>query len=223
MKLLLTSGGVSNGSIRQALVELLGQPIEGSRALFIPTAAWAHPRVGPGAPWQQITGYHMSPICELGWKSLGPLELTALPTLPEERWVPVVEGADVILVSGGDAVYLRYWMRESGVADLIPSLSDTVWVGVSAGSLVMTPRIGDDFVNWEPPTGPTDTTLGVVDFAIFPHVDNEMMPGNSMAEAERWAAGIGLPSYALDDQSAIRVVGGAVDVISEGHWKYFAP
>jgi dipeptidase E len=33
----------------------------------------------------------------------------------------------------------------------------------------MTPRIGEDFVQWKPPTG-SDSTLGVVDFSIFPHL-----------------------------------------------------
>jgi dipeptidase E len=89
--------------------------------------------------------------------------------------------------------------------------------------MVMTPRIGDDFVKWHPPTGPSDGTLGLVDFAIFPHVDHEMMPQNSMADAERWPAGIGIPSYALDDQSAIKVAGGDVEVVSEGHWRRFTP
>src|SRR4029078_8939542 len=127
----------------------------------------------------------------LGWASLGVLELTALPTIGAERWVPWVREADVLLGDGGDASYLCHWMRESGLADLLPSLSDMVWVGVSAGSMVMTPRIGEDFVHW--PSAPDDRTLGVVDFSIFPHLD--AFPGNSLADAERWAADIGGPAY----------------------------
>lgn len=146
---------------------------------------------------------------------MGVLELTALPTIGADAWVPWVQEADVLLVAGGEASYLCHWMRESGLADLLPSLSDTVWVGVSAGSLVMTPRIGDDFVEW--PAAPDDRTLGLVDFAIFPHLD--VFPENTLAEAERWAADIGLPAYALDDQSAITVADGAVEVVSEGSWK----
>jgi dipeptidase E len=122
-------------------------------------------------------------------------------------------------VDGGDATYLCHWMRQSGLADLLPSLPETVWVGVSAGSMVMTPRIGDDFVNWRPPTGGGDITLGVVGFSIFPHLGHELMPENTMAEAERWAADIAGPAYAIDDQTAIKVTDGAVEVVSEGHWK----
>jgi dipeptidase E len=110
-------------------------------------------------------------------------------------------------------------MRESGLADLVPTLSG-VWVGLSAGSMVMTPRIGDDFKVWEPPGG-GDAALGIVDFSIFPHVDHPALPENTMAEAERWAAGLGNPSYAIDDDTAIRVVDGAVDVVSEGKWRRF--
>ncbi len=217
MKLLLTSGGVTNASIRAALVDLLGKPVEESTALCIPTGMYAHPWVGPGVrTWEFISGRSENPMVDLGWKSVGVLELTALPSLDRERWVPVVEEADVLLVSGGDVLYLCHWMRESGLADLLPSLTETVWVGVSAGSMVMTPRIGSYFVAWA--AAPSDKTLGVVDFSIFPHLDHPAMPGNRLADAERWAADIGVPAYAIDDETALKVVDGAVEVISEGHW-----
>jgi dipeptidase E len=157
----------------------------------------------------------------VGWKSLGVLELTALPSIKKESWVPLLQETDALLVWGGHVMYLCYWMRQSGLADLLPSLRDTVYVGFSAGSMVLTPRIGEDFVGWKPPTG-GDSTLGVVDFSIFPHVDHPDLPETTMAAAEKWAAGIGGPAYAIDDETAIRVVDGAVDVISEGHWKLFA-
>jgi dipeptidase E len=158
----------------------------------------------------------------LGWKSMGVLELTALPSLGEERWVPWIRDADVLLVNGGDALYLYHWMRQSGLADLLPSLHETVWVGFSAGSMVLTPRIGEDFVGWKPPTG-DDRTLGVVNFSIFPHVDHPALPENTMAAAEKWAADISGPAYAIDDETAIKVVDGTVDLVSEGHWKLFTP
>ncbi len=221
VKLLLTSGGVTNPSIREALVDLLGKPIAESTALCIPTAQYGHPWVGPGVKaWEFISGKAQNPMVDLGWKSVGVLELTALPSIDEERWVPLVRETDVLLVAGGDALYLCHWMRESGLVDLLPSLSETVWVGLSAGSMVMTPRIGADFVGWTPPTG-DDSTLGLVDFSICPHLAPDGMPGNPMAAAERWAARIGVPAYAMDDQTAITVVDGAVEVVSEGHWRHF--
>ena len=219
MRFLLTSAGIKNTSIRDALVDLLGKPIAEASALCIPTATHAIPG-GAGHAWRFISGRDTTPMCELGWKSLGVLELTALPSIDEERWVPCVRETDVLLVNGGDALYLCHWMRQSGLADLLPSLSDTVWVGLSAGSMVMTPRIGEDFVGWKPPTG-GDETLGVVDFSICPHVNPEGMPGNSMAEAESWAAGIAGPAYAIDDETAIKVSDGNVEVVSEGHWRLF--
>ena len=109
-------------------------------------------------------------MCELGWKSLGVLELTALPSIDED-WLPLVQQTDALLVAGGDALYLCYWMRQSGLADLLPSLR-AVYVGVSAGSMVMAPSVGEDFVGWKPPAG-GDRALGLVDFSIFPHLDHE--------------------------------------------------
>jgi dipeptidase E len=224
MRLLLTSAGIKNGSIHDALVGLLGKPIAEANALCIPTAMYGHPMVGPGpGAWRFISGREPgTPMCELGWKSLGVLELTALPSIDEEHWVPKVREADVLLVAGGDALYLSHWMRGSGLADLLPSLRETVWVGLSAGSMMMTPRIGEDFVGWTPPTG-GDGALGIVGFSIFPHLDHEDLPENTMADAERWAAGLGGPAYAIDDQSAIKVTDDTVEVVSEGHWRLFTP
>jgi len=223
MRLLLTSAGIKNPSIHDALAGLLGKPIAESTALCIPTATYGHPMAGPEAAWRFISGQEpRCPMCELGWKSLGVLELTALPSLDEEQWVPLVRETDVLLVNGGDPLYLCYWMRESGLADLLPALHETVWVGLSAGSIVMTPKIGDDFVRWTPPSG-GDDALGIVDFSIFPHVDHEEMPDNSMANAERWATGIPGPAYAIDDETAIKVTDGTVEIVSEGNWKLFNP
>ena len=171
--------------------------------------------------WRLITGQASTPLCELGWKSLGVLELTALPSIDEEHWVPLVQETDALLVGGGDALYLCYWMRQSGLADLLPSLR-AVWVGVSGGSMVLAPNVGEDFVGWKPPTG-SDEALGMVDFAMFPHLDNPMLPDNSMAGAEKWAASVPVPGYAIDDQTAIKVANGAVELVSEGHWKLFTP
>jgi dipeptidase E len=218
MKLLLTSAGVSNPSIHASLEELLDVPIADATALCIPTAQYGHPMCSPASAWRFISGHDGLPMCNLGWKSVGVLELTALSSIADERWVPWVREADVLLVGGGDATYLAHWMRQSGLSDLLSTLENTVWVGLSAGSMVMTPRIGADFVSWTPTDG-SDATLGVVDFSIFPHLG--MLPDNTMEAAEKWAAEIGGPAYAIDDQTAIRVVGSSVDVVSEGQWRRF--
>lgn len=218
MKLLLTSGGVTNPSIHAALERLLGKPVAESHALVVPTAQWGHPMCGPASVRELVAaapGFEQ--LSGLPWASLGVLELTALPSVGAERWVPWVRAADVLLVDGGDATFLAHWVRESGLAELLPSLTETVWVGVSAGSMVMTPRIGPMFVEWA--GAPDDRALGVVDFSIFPHLD--AFPTNTMDDAERWAADLDLPSYAIDEQTAIQVVDGAVEVVSEGRWRRF--
>ena len=216
MKLLLTSGGITNASIRSALVDLLGKPIEDANALCIPTAEWGHPSCTPASAWRFIAGQR-----DLGWKSVGILELTALSSIGAERWGPWVREADVLFVDGGDATYLCHWMRQSGLANLLRTLTELVWVGVSAGSMVMTPRIGADFVSW--PAATDDRTLGIVDFSIFPHLDNPDLPRNTIAAAEAWATGLSGPAYAIDDATAFKVVDGTIDVISEGRWELLTP
>ncbi|WP_234539952.1 Type 1 glutamine amidotransferase-like domain-containing protein [Streptomyces shenzhenensis] len=215
MRLLLTSAGVSNPAIHGALVDLLGKPIAESNALCIPTAGYGS-SYGPAGPWRFIRG------ADLGWKSVGVLELTALPSIDRERWVQWVREADVLLVNGGDTLYLGHWMRESGLAGLLPELPETVYVGFSAGSMVLTPRVGRQFVDWKSPAG-DDRTLGTVDFSIFPHLGHPDLPEHTMAAAERWAAEIAGPAYAIDDDTAIKVTDGTLEVVSEGRWKRFTP
>jgi dipeptidase E len=228
MKFLLTSAGISNPSISDALVELLGKPIAESSALFIPTAIYPFPG-GAGMAWKAICGRGPNPLCQLGWKSLGVLELTALPTIREENWAPMVREADALLVWGGDVLYLTYWMRQSGLANLLPSLTDKVYVGVSAGSIAVTPYNCDaEFDLQFVPEGSdmgrgADKALGLVDFTLYPHLDHPEMPDTTLANIEKWASGIPVPTYAIDDETAIKVIDGTAEVVSEGNWRLFNP
>jgi len=221
MKFLLTSAGIKNPSIHHALVDLLGKPIAESSALCIPTAVYPF-SVGLSMAYRFISGLGPSPLTELGWKSLGVLELTALPSIKRENWVAAVEETDALLVFGGDVLYLCRWMRESGLADLLPSLRETVYVGVSAGSMVTAPIFGETY---DDPKTPFVIAkgLGLVDFALLPHLDHQDHPESSMANVERMAIDVPVPLYAIDDQTAIKAVYGAVEVVSEGHWKLFTP
>ena len=223
LRFLLTSAGITNTSIDNALVELLGKPIAESNALCIPTGVQPFPG-GPSHVYRFISGSAPGPMCELGWKSLGVLELTALPSIDKALWLPLVQETDVLLVNGGDPLYLCYWMRQSGLADLLPSLRrETVYVGTSGGAMVATPDFGGEtYDDGDPLTG-SDRALGLVDFSLFPHLEREDMPDTSLANIERWAAGIPVPAYAIDDQTAIQVVDGTVEVVSEGHWRLFTP
>jgi dipeptidase E len=221
MKLLLTSAGISNTSIRNALVGLLGKPISESSALFIPTAIYG---ITGGADIirKVICGTLGDPFCELGWKSIGILELTALSSIKKELWLPMLQETDALLVGGGDCQYLCYWLQQSGLAELLPSLlHKMVYVGLSAGSMIMT-RYGTTYGNHILPPE-TDKCLGIVDIALHPHLDDESFPKNSLANLEKLAATIPVPSYAVDDNTAIKVIDGNIEVISEGQWKLFTP
>lgn len=221
MKALLTSAGISNTSIHNALVDLLGKPVAEASALFIPTAIYALPN-GANIARRVICGSLGDPFCELGWKSLGILELTALPGIKQELWVPMLRETDALLVGGGDCQYLCYWMQQSGLADLLPSLlRKTVYVGLSAGSMIMT-RFGTTYGNHTLPAE-SDKSLGLFDFALHPHLDHEWFPQNSLANMETFAATLSMPSYLIDDQTAIKVSDNNIEVISEGHWKLFTP
>jgi dipeptidase E len=243
VKLLLTSAGISNPTIRAALVGLLGKPIEESTALVVPTAI--HPfSVGPQMAARLIRGEVRTPLTDLGWGSLGVLELTALPSIDKDVWLPTVQAADALLFWGGDPLYLSYWIQESGLAEVLPSLSESVYVGTSAGAMATAATFGETYT--EPPSGScrpltsdevvfatpdgdvnrtfvTAAGAGLVDFAVIPHLDSPEHPDASLANAEQWAARLPVPTYAIDDETAIAVTDGVVDVVSEGAWQLFAP
>lgn len=219
MKLLLTSAGISNASIKHALVEMMGKPIAGASAFYIPTAIYGVPNGGEIGQ-KVISGTLGDPFCQLGWQSLSLLELTALPCLKQEHWLPRLQQADALLVGGGDCQYLTYWMQQSGLAALLPDLlNKLVYVGLSAGSMIMT-RYGTTFGHHNLPAE-SPKSLGWVDIAIHPHMDYPAFPQSSMANLERLAATLPMPSYAIDDQTAVKVVDGVIEVISEGNWKVF--
>ena len=242
MKLLLTSSGISNASIRDALVELLGKPIAESTALVVPTAI--HPfSVGPVMAARLIRGEVATPLTDLGWGSLGVLELTALPSIDRAVWTATVEAADALLFWGGDPLYLSFWIQQSGLAELLPSLK-AVYVGTSAGAMAAASTFGETYteppsgscspltsedMTFETPDGPVGRTFvtaagaGLVDFAIIPHLDNPTHPDASMANAQKWAAKLAVPTYAIDDETAVTVTDGVIDVVSEGTWRRFAP
>ncbi|WP_199510187.1 Type 1 glutamine amidotransferase-like domain-containing protein [Nucisporomicrobium flavum] len=228
MKFLLTSSGICNPSISDALADLLGKPIAESTALFVPTGV--HPFPGGAArAWKAVQGQAAIPLSQLGWKSVGLLELTALPTIREENWVPAVREADALLVWGGDVLYLTYWMRRSGLAELLPSLTDTVYVGVSAGSIAVTPYNCD--AEFDLPFVPdgsdmaegADRALGLVDFTLYPHLNHPDMADTELSAIRKWASGIPVPTYAIDDNTAIKVVDGGVEIVSEGEWELIDP
>ena len=216
MKYLLTSGGVKNPSIHQALVSLLDKPIHECSAMCISTANYVY-ETGTLKAYEFITGKATTPMCELGWKSIGNLELSAMTEVDFDLWTKQVNETDVFLVNGGDPLFLYYWMKESGFDKLIPTLN-AVYVGLSAGSMVITPRIGSDFVRWNK-YNMSDETCGYVNFSIFPHLDHPMLPDNILETAIKWADEIKGECYAIDDDTAIKVVDGQMEIISEGTWK----
>ena len=220
MKMLLTSGGIKNQSIYDALVRLLPKPIHECNALCITTASYGLPMMmSPELAYSFITDTADTPMINFGWNSVGVLELSALPSLGEDRWLPLVQESDVFLVNGGDTMYLGHWLKESGLAQMLPSLN-AVWVGLSAGSVVMAPRIGRNFVHW-PAEGANDEGLGIVDFAIFPHLGYPDLPTHSLAHAKQWIETLETPGYAIDEDTAIVVADGEVQVVSEGNWHLF--
>lgn len=230
MKFLLTSAGITNDSIRRALINLLGGSISNFEAVFVPTAIYAQSG-GGGYAWQEL-----NELGKEGWHKFGVLELTALTSIPDEYWLPMVEEADVFIVGGGNTGYLSYWLQKSGLAEKLPEfLQDKVYLGISAGGMMVTHSLNvnseklektgiyydDEYDEAAPLDAGSNKTLKLVDFVIRPHLNADYFPGATLENMEKWAAKVDVPLYAFDDQTAIQVIDGKVQIISEGEWKLF--
>jgi len=242
MKLLLTSSGISNPSIRAALEDLLEKPIAESTALFIPTGIYPF-KQGQNYAWNPIAGDAASRMCGLGWKSMGILELSVLPSIAESQWIPSLEEADALLVWGGDPVFIQYWMEKSGVADILESVNkDLVYVGVSAGSMIVSKLFAEVYDVKRAAAGTalheeevvfslrngsqplnlfTAEGMGLTEFSIIAHYANPDHGTACSPNVELWASKLPCPVYAIDEHTAIVVRHGQVSVVTEGQWKLF--
>ena len=244
MKLLLTSSGISNKSIHNALLELLGKPIAEANALFVPIGVYPF-RGGQYYAWNPIGGEAAPRMCQLGWKSIGILELSILPSIDRDKWLPTLAEADALLVWGGDPLFISYWMQQSGLTDLLPSLpGNLVYVGVSAGSIAVASLFAETYsadrscagspltseeIVFSMANGEVCATLvtangmGLTKFAVIPHFQNKDHFAGSLTNTEKWASRLSVPVYAIDDETAIKVKDGSVEIVSEGQWKLFTP
>lgn len=216
MKLLLTSGGLENQTIIDALQKLSGKPFDQLKIAFIPTAA----NVEEGDKWWLIDD--LKKLQGLKFLSVDIVDISAL---PKDIWQKRLTEADIFFVEGGNTCHLIYWIKKSGLIDLLPELLKTrVWVGVSAGSVVVSKDISlsdskrlydeEDDIN-------NNAGLGYLDFHIRPHLNNSYFPKMTLENIQKIADETKEIIYALDDNSAIQVIDGEVSVISEGMWKKF--
>lgn len=217
MKLLLTSAGLSNKSISKALLELAGKPFSQLKLVFIPTAA----NVEKGDKDWLIKDFIN---CKnLGFKSIDIVDISAI---PRDMWLPRLEEADVLLVGGGNTFHLMNWVEKSGLKGFLSGLLNTrIFVGISAGSMIacrgldlsMSERLYDD----KPGEFKKDEGLGYVDFLIRPHLNSPYFPDVNLKNLEEISKELPDTFYAIDDNTAIKVVDGEIAVISEGEWKKF--
>jgi len=216
MKLLLTSNGLMNKSISKTLFELVGKKPEDTSLCFIPTAS--NLEMGD-KDWviNDLINIHKQ-----NFKSVSIVDISAV---PENIWRPQLEEADILFFEGGDTYYLMRWINKSGLIKILPKLLKTkIYVGLSAGSMVTGPDLtlrlsqiiyGDDIEE------KNMDGLGLVDFYFLPHLNSPYFPARMEEMAKKVASEVSKKIYFLDDQSALKVVDGKVEVISEGKYLEF--
>ncbi len=219
MKLLLTSGGFTNKSISNALLDLADKPFSELSLAFIPTAA----DVEPGDKDWLIDD--LARCKNLGFKSIDIVDISAI---KKDLWLPRLEKADVLMFGGGNTFHLMYWIERSGLKELLSELLKTrVYVGISAGSMVACKSLDTStskrLYYEESPEGEYkgDAGLGFADFLLRPHFNSPHFPNLSEANLIELAKQIPGTFYALDDNSAIKISDEKMEIISEGEWKKF--
>jgi dipeptidase E len=215
MKLLLTSNGLSTPAIAQALLDLAGKPAKELSVAFVPTAM----NVARGSKEWFIND--LSNIKKQEFKHIDIVDISAL---PKENWLPRLEVANILFFSGGNSSHLMRWLKESGLAELLPELLKTrVYVGVSAGIIVTNPTLAlsskDKKIYYEEEFGyKGEDALGFVDFYTRPHFNSPSFPHANAEVLKEVAKGLDAPLYAIDDESALKVIDGKVEVVSEGNF-----
>lgn len=214
MKLLLTSSGLTNNSIANALFSLTGKKPEETTVVFVPTAS----NIETGDKDWLITD-----LLNLKKQNFKSIEITDISAVDEIIWKPSLERADVLFFEGGNTYHLMRWLNKTGLTKMLPELlKDKVYVGVSAGSVVTNPDLAlklsqriyeEDMMESEEMKG-----LNFVDFYFLPHLNSEWFKKARKENIEKTAVDISKPIYALDDESALKIIGGKIEVISEGDW-----
>jgi dipeptidase E len=218
MKLLLTSSGITNPTIAKALLDLVGKPAEEISLAFIPTAM---------NPEGRDKSWFIRNLNEFKSQNFKMIDIVDISALPREVWQPRLEGADILFFSGGNTPHLMRWIEESGLKELLPELLKTrVWAGISAGSIVTAPTLElsnkDKMIFYEKNYGyKANKGLGLVDFHIRPHLNSPKFPNARKEVLEEVAKEIPQTIYAIDDQMALKVVDGVVEVVGEGEYLVF--
>ena len=217
MKLLLTSSGNTNKSIEKALQELLGKPFSTANIVFIPTAANVE---------DDTSGWLEKDINNFKKLGFSAMDVVDIASETKEVWKEVLDNADILVFGGGNEKYLIEKIREVGLDKLLSEyLKTKIYVGISAGSMITTKKISlndtgqfyyEDFGRKEKVDG-----LGYVDFEIRPHLNSEYFTQVRLDVLEKIAPQIKHPFYAIDDNTAIKVVGDDISVVTEGEWKLF--
>ncbi len=216
MKFLLTSGGLTNDSISKALFDLVGKEPKETKLVFIITAALVDPL---NKSWLIR---NLSELQKQNFKTIDILDISAL---PKSNWEPRLIDSDVIFVSGGNTHYLMYWMKKSGLADLLPELLKTrVYASISAGSIICGKDMSLSTVKnvyyeeLDLDTSSVEESLHYFDFHIRPHFNNPSFPKANIDFLKETKEKVGDIIYAIDDQSALKIIDNSVEVISEGDW-----
>jgi dipeptidase E len=220
MRLLLTSAGLRNPTLRQALQDMLGKPFASANIVYVPTASVADSG-DHGWLVADVTRLH-----GLGWREFDILELNGL---PRQMVLDRLLHADVIYAEGGNHYHLARSITGNGLAEgLEKALEDRVYVGVSAGSMIFSRNLNERSASVIGDTqdlhilGATtlEPPLGLFDWYVKPHLYSPDFPERGDAWADRIAADADFPICFIDDESAIRVNGEAIDVVSEGRWRF---
>ncbi len=212
MKALLTSSGITNPTLKNVLQQLAGKPLTELSAVFIPTAASA---VNEEKTWL-IENLVQTRDC--GFKYLDIVDIAAV---KPENWRPRLEKADIIFMGGGNTFHLMWHITQSGLAEILQRLLESkIYVGISAGSMVMGPRLDIPYNDFLYP-GETNEMgvkdgLSIVDFCLLPHLNSEYFTNLRENKIAKCAEEIDIPTYAVDDNTAIKIEGDKLEVVGEG-------
>jgi dipeptidase E len=217
MKLLLTSGGLTNQSIVNSLKTLVQKPLSQANLAFIPTAANIK---------ESDKSWLIQDLVNCQKLNFKQIDIVNILGLEKSNWITRLESADVILFGGGNTYYLAYILQKLHLKAILQKLLKTrVYVGISAGSMVLAPHINlshsKKLYNESGVKLFKDKGLGFVNFQIRPHLNSPKFPNANFNTLKKLSQDIPDTIYAIDDNTAIQVIDDKVKIVTEGKYYKF--
>ena len=217
MKLLLTSAGITNEKIANALSELAEKPLSKLSIIHIPTAMNTE---------KDDKGWVINDLVNLQKQNFKSVDILDIAAVSPEIWKSRLLSADIISVGGGNEQYLAEVFEKIGMKEFLLSILDTkVYIGTSAGSMVAGQYLSRELLKIVYPEEDFGNELKhpmeFYNFSFIPHLNSEWFTNVRKNILEDIKDKFNYSVYATDDNTAIKIIDSKIEIVGSGDYWVF--